>query len=243
MAIVILILTAGAWISAGAAGEVPPDPVEILREAAAAAKDVHSVRYTARSTPTGAVKRYAVAAEGEAAMVGWSEWDMPQKFYVHLKLQDLTSGETVELSGGGNGDSYFLVDHQSRKAYEDMDPAVMGTIGKPIPSFGMPQFVQPTPFAEDLAAEKIELQGVETVNGEECYRVHVAYGRNGRTSTWFFAKQDHLPRRRLQQLAPQLGEGSLTIDIMELEVNLDLEPSIFKLQLPAGYEQVDDFAP
>ena len=56
-------------------------------------------------------------SEGETIMVGWNG-AMPEKFYGHIKTERPQSGEQVELTGGGDGDTYFIVDHGTKKGYE-----------------------------------------------------------------------------------------------------------------------------
>ena len=53
-----------------------------------------------------------------------------------------------------------------------------------------------------------------------------------------------LPRRRLQKFTvPGQGEGALEINLSNLVINPELDPALFRMKLPAGYEQIDDFAP
>ena len=77
IATVMVILVSG---GAAAEGENTPDPVEILKKADAAVKEVDAIAYTARSTPTGIAENFVSAAEGEAVVVGWrDDWGQPEK--------------------------------------------------------------------------------------------------------------------------------------------------------------------
>ena len=139
---------------------------------------------------------------------------------------------------------YFLIDHTAKKAYEDMDPGVMGTTGRALQGAGMLEFVHNAPFDDELNADGVELQGEETVAGEPCYKIHVKYAGGQGESTWFFSKNDYLPRRRLRMISiPGQGDGTIDITITKLEVNFDPADDLFRLKLPEGYEQIDDFAP
>ena len=42
---------------------------------------------------------------------------------------------------------------------------------------------------------------------------------------------------------PEQGDGALEITVTKLEVNIEPEEDLFRLRLPEGYEQIDDFAP
>lgn len=220
-----------------------PEALEILKKVDAAVKAVHSVRCQVAMRPTGVAENFFAAGEGTSVMVGWNG-AMPDKFYTHVKTKDRESGDVVELTGGGNGDTYFLIDHRTKKAYEDMDPAVMGSAARALRGVGMIEFVHDAPFDDELNADAVELQEEEAVDGEACYRIHVAYAGGQGESTWFFSKKDYLPRRRIRQFTvPGQGEGTFVVDLSRLEVNFEPDESLFVMKLPEGYEQIDDFAP
>ncbi len=221
------------------------EALEILNKADQKIKSIHAVRYTVSSTATGSALRFISPAEGDAVMIGWAEsLRMPEKFWVHLKTSNPESEEETELTSGGNGDTFFIVDHGTKKAYEDMDPAVMGSAGGTLQNFGMREFVHNAPFEDELSAEKIEMLGTETVGGEECFKIHITYSEGRGESTWYFSKEDYLPRQRVRHFdIPNIGEGSLSVTIANLEIDPQIDADMFKLTLPDGYEQIDDFAP
>ncbi len=220
-----------------------PEAVAILEQVDRAVKAVHSVRYDVSTEPSGVAENFASAARGSSILVGWNG-TTAERFYSHVETKNADTGETVELTAGGNGDMFFIIDHQTKKAYEDMDPAVMGSGGRALRAVAMIEFVHDRPFDDEIGAEKIELQEEETVGGEECYKVHVTYAGGQGETTWFFAKKDFLPRRRVRHFSiPGQGEGALAIDVTNLEVNIEPDESLFVLKLPEGYEQIDDFAP
>jgi hypothetical protein len=227
------------------ADEAPAnEAIEILRQADAAIKAVHSVRYKASIEATGVAANFAPSGRGEGFMAGWNGAG-PEKFYARIETMPAGDDEAPAVfEGGGDGESYYYIDHGTKKAYEDMDPMVMGTNGQVLQGLGMAEYVRPAPFDDELGAEVVELQGTEKVGDEECYKIHVVYGRGRGESTWFFSKQDHLPRGRIQHFTiPNQGEGSIAVKLSMVEVGAEADAGMFRLQLPEGYEQIDDFAP
>ncbi|MCP3962961.1 MAG: PQQ-binding-like beta-propeller repeat protein [bacterium] len=225
------------------AGEKDSEAVAILKKVDAAVKAVKGIRFEGYTKPTGVALNFRSPAEGGGVMYGWNGQG-PETFYGHVKTTRQGSGEPLELTGGSDSETYFLIDHGAKKAYEDMDPGVMGTSGQALASLGMREFVHPTPFDDEINAQSVELQGKEEVAGVECYKIHVDYGRGGQMSTWFFSTEDMLPRRRVQHFAiPDQGEGSFEITLTKLEVDPEVTPETYRMKLPEGYEKVDDFAP
>ncbi len=219
------------------------EAVKLLKKVDAAIKAVKSVRYKGTAIPSGVATNFMSAAEGEGVMVGWTGGG-PEKFHGRVKTTRQGTGEPMEITGGGDGETYFLIDHQAKKAYQDMDPDVLGSGGQALNSIGMLEFVHPNPFDDEIGADVAEIQGKETVGGVECYKVHVKYSGGRGESTWFFSTEDYLPRRRIRYFTiPQQGEGTLEITITDLEIDPQVRPETFRMKLPKGYEKVDDFAP
>ena len=223
-----------------------PEAVAILEKVDRAAKAVTFIRYAATTKQAGIAENWFSPAEGEAVTTGWVG-NIPEKSLAHVVSTELDSDEAVDVTGGGNGDIYFLIDHQTKKAYADMDPGVLG-------SSGIAEFVHQTnfchahapssPFDDELNADTIELLEDEEVYGEPCYHIRVVYGGDQGQSIWFFSKNDYLPRRRIQEFSISgEGDGSMECTITKLEVNPEVDPTIFDFKLPEGYEQIDDFAP
>jgi outer membrane protein assembly factor BamB len=219
------------------------EAIKILRKVDAAAKAVSGVRYKAVVEPAGAAVNFVSAAEGGGVFFGWTGQTV-ERSRMSVKTTQRGSSEPVEVTGGGDGDMFFLIDHLAKKAYVDFDPAVTGSSGNALGAVRMIEFVHPTPFSDEINADTAELQGTVEIGGVECHKIHVVYQGGQGESTWFVSTEDFLPRRRIRHFnTPQQGEGTLTITITDLEIDPEVDPELFSLKLPAGYEQIDDFAP
>jgi outer membrane lipoprotein-sorting protein len=218
-----------------------PQALEILQKADGAIKAVDSVSYDCKSTPTGVATNFVQAAEGSIVMSGWNG-GLPQKFYSKVKTNN-AEGTAIEIEGGGDGDMFFIIDHGTKKGYEDMDPGVFGSTGSSLQALAMLEFVHEAPFDDELGAEEVQLLGEEKVGDEECYKVLVVYSGGRGKSTWLFSKKDLLPRGRIQIFSTPQGEGSIERYITNLDTSPALTASRFRMKLPEGYEQIDDFAP
>jgi len=219
-----------------------PEAIEILKKVDTATKAVDSVRYKATSTPDGVAVNFVAASEGSVVMEGWNG-QTPQKFRIEATTKRPGAEEPVHLTAGGNGETFFLVDGAAKKVYEDMDPAVMGRTGQALRALMMAEFVHDKPFDDELNAENVQLLGKETVGGEECHKIEIAYGGGQGASTWFFSTRDNLPRRRVRKFTTPQGDGTLDLTITSLEVSPKLDAAVFAMKLPDGYQKIDDFAP
>lgn len=213
--------------------------LEILKKVDSTIKAVSSVSYEAYSVPTGSATNFAQEAEGKAFLQGWAG-GLPEMFYANVKTS--RDGDPVEVTGGGDGDSFYVIDHGTKKGYEDMDPGVLGTTGQALQSINMAEFVHDAPYDDELGAENIELLEEAEVNGEACHQIRVVYSGGQGESIWYFSKKDYLPRRRLRKFNFN-GEGTIDLVVSNITVNPEFDRSLFKMKLPEGYEAIDDFAP
>ena len=217
--------------------------VEILKKVDAAIRAVHAVQYKGTVTATGAVATFVPPLEGTAIISGESGGSY-QKFRFDVKVKTAGSEEAKRFTVGGDGDTYYLIDWQNKIAYEDLDPAVVGSDGQTARGLGMVEFIHPKPFSDEINAERAELKESIKIGGEDCYVIDVTYAGRGGRSIWYFSKKDLLPRRRDQvSTGSRSPEGTIERIITDLVVDPKLDDGVFKLDLPEGFKKTDEFAP
>ena len=211
----------------------PDDEVTtLLKKVDAAAKAVKAVRYEVVAKGLG---RQAFELEGTYTFSGL-EGNFPQKFLFDIAVKMPGSTETQKFTGGGDGEDFFLIDHAEKKAYADIDPAVLGTRFRRASAPGlMIEFVHEAPFNDEIIATAKTLKGSKEIEGEDCHEIDVTY-QNGQRATWFFSKKDLLPRKRIDP-------GNTEKTLKNLVADPKLGDDAYKFKLPKGYTQVDDFAP
>jgi hypothetical protein len=220
------------------------DPLEILKKVDASAKAVKTVKYDVSVGATGGIAARVAEVEASFLVSGYVA-GAPEKFMAHAKVKLPGSAEAVEISAGTDNDMFFIVDHRNKKAYEDIDPAVMGQAGNVFRQAQMIEFVHDTPFNDEINGRSRELKGSQTIGGVDCYEVHVVYAaEQSPEAMWCFSKKDFLPRRRIDVYTmPDGQKATVTRTITNLVVDPKLDEDAFKLKLPEGFTKTDDFAP
>lgn len=237
-----LFLTSSVAQESGKDGELT-DALEILKKADAAAKTLKAVQYKAAFRGLGADEERLPKVEGTVVMSGWLN-SAPQKFRYDVKVQRPGSSETVQYSAGSDGNMVFLVDPSKKIAYEDIDPAVLGSNARVVGSVALRKLLNPAAFADEIKAEKVELKGTATIGDHDCYEIHVHYGKDDGDGVWFLSKKDFLPRRIDRTFPTRNGEqGGRETTLTDLTINPPLDDKAFKLTLPEGFTKTDDFAP
>ena len=218
------------------------DPVEILKKVDAAAKAVQAARYKCTFERLGEQGQMP-KVEGTVLLTGWTGGG-PAKFKIEAKVKQPNSEEETRISAGGDGNEFYVVDHKNKKAYVDIDQAVMGRTGRPAQLIVVAEFTHPTPFSDEINGQKQELRGSKTIAGEDCYEIYVQYTSAQQEAVWHFSKKDFLPRARLDIFkGPDGGEIKQQKTLSNLEVDPKLSDDAFKFSLPEGFERIDDFAP
>jgi len=218
------------------------DPVEILKKVDAAAKAVKSVKYKATFKGLEATAARLPEVEGTVVISGWAGGG-PEKFLYEAKVKRPGSSEVTQITAGGDGEEFFVIDHANKTAYVDIDPAVLGRTGQMAAVLLTVEFLHPTPFNDEINGQKQELKGSKTIGGEDCYEVYVVYA-TGQEALWHFSKKDFLPRARRDSFAQQDGQrGAQQRILTDVVVDPKFEKDPFKFELPEGYTKTDDFAP
>ena len=224
------------------------DPVEILKKADAACQPVKAVKFEITLEPEGGMTRIFPKLEGTVIGTDATRESgglTVKKYVSDLKYTMPNASEPRHIVGGSDGENYYLIDHGAKKAYVDIDPAVLGIAGRILPAAMMIEYLIDQPFNDEITGNEQKLIGTKTIAGEECYEIHVVYATQGApNATWYFSTKDFLPRCRVDEYTLQDGStGKVTKTIKKLEVNPKLDENTFKLKLPEGYTQTDDFAP
>jgi opacity protein-like surface antigen len=218
---------------------------KIIAQADEATKKIKTAKYHANVEGFGWVKERVPKADGEMFLGGKNNDDL-DRFYVDLRVTQPGSEEAVHVTAGSNGDMTYLIDHAKKTAYEDMDPAVLGSNSRFLFSLMMQEYTHPAPFSDELKADSRELKGKVMIGDEECHEVHVLYEGGRAEATWFFSIKDHLPRRVDRIFRNRQGDGEIggtRLVVSNLDVSPKFTDKTFRLQLPEGYTKSDDFAP
>ncbi len=219
----------------------PADGKAVLTKMQDAARAAKSIKYEAEYLAEGWLTAFVPSLRGTAVVGKHSEHKI-ERFFADVALKSANSEEEIKLTAGCDGDKYFLIDARTKKAHEDMDPAVLGRQGRNIRRVVLGDFGAADPFAEEFKAETIELKEPATLDGHECHVVECVQSKDRKT-TWYVSGRDWMPRKMVRTIVNDKGEtGTITFTLSKLAVNPKLDADPFKLQVPEGYTKTDEFA-
>lgn len=216
--------------------------VEILKKADAAAKAVKGAKYEVKFEGVGDDAAKVPMVEGAWLTVDFSD-GRAKKYRIDAKVTAPGSKDVQKVTIGSDGENYYLLDHNAKKAYVDVDPNVIGRVGRALFQATLAELGHPKPFSDEIDGKVKELKGSKTINGEDCHEIFVTYANAPQDAIWWISKKDFLPRAR-QDI---IKRGETTVSSMKTIAKLEVDPKTaadaFKLVIPEGYEKTDDFAP
>jgi len=229
-----------------AGGKQLSDPKEIFKRAGTAMKTVKTVSYTAKFTSDGWVKPFVSEVEGRAVLGPNGEYDVP-RFYCEVSIKKADWDASQSFTAGCDGNEYYLIDAKTKKAHHDMDPTVLGANSRDIQRVSMREFTLDEPFKDELEAKEIALKGTKTIEGEMCYELEVkTEGGRQKAVVWWISAVDFLPRGVKRIYAPRgegTEDGSTQLMLSNVVATTKTNNDVFKLTVPAGYAETDEFAP
>ena len=244
----LLFLSATSFVMASDEKKMPDDqinPVEIVKKADEATKAVKAVRYQgSMQTEGGAAERYRLC-EGSAVFEKNAKSELGRS-RVEVSGRVGKAPETRRVVVGTDGENSYMIDHDAKTAYVDVDPMVQGSGRTLAAGVLMLEYAHPRPFSDEINAKDHKYEGIEKVGDVECHKVSLAYANAPQKAVWYFGKNDFLPRKVIRQFVDQASgevQGSTTQTVTKLEVDPKLTGDEFKFTLPEGYKKSDDFAP
>lgn len=220
-----------------------PAAIAILEKVDKATKAVKSVRYEGHFSASGFGAAHLPHARGTAVIRG----NLEDKFeyYFDVKIYRDNQPTDERLTTGGNGDRFFFIDWRHMTAHEGNRERIIGTAGQKAKWFlTMIEFIHPSPFTQEIEGNRIEMKDSALVGDVDCHVIHVVYGINGQEATWYFGKEDHLPRRVIRSFPVMDGDRVVRDrSVLNLEVDPDLPDTLFQLQLPEGFRKTNKPAP
>ncbi len=215
----------------GSAPALDPVIYDILRNADEAAKALTTIRYDAEYEGTGSQAVVTPLVTGQITLV-------KSDFRVQNLKVDFTTYRVQKLEGAITKKTglfhrrgMILLDHTERVAIEGNGSLRSLGSGN---NLYLSEFSSSNPYDDEINANQVTLEGRTYVKETLCDVLLVDYDGRSR-SRWFFGVDDHLPRR-IERLRNRDGvPGARILTISNLELNFEVDDSVFALEIPEGY--------
>lgn len=217
---------------------VPDVAREILLAADEATRAVNRVKYDCVVEGTGCQAPRVNTVKAHVTIVN-SEADLSVAIAGMAFQVDGEEAHIIETKGALSADGAQRIDYDNRVMMTG--PANLAFLA-PLNSAFFVELAYPTPFSDEINARAATAEGRTFIGDVLCEIVWIDYGDPNNThARWYFGVEDHLPRR-VERLRPRNGlAGAFVQTIYNLEVDVKIDESMFRLETPEGYtvQQID----
>lgn len=208
-----------------------PDPKEIIAKVDQTTKAVKMVSYKAEAWGEGNLKdrmprvRATVKAKESGDKVPYV------RFEGAVKMRDSDEAYPFHLVVG---EREVISLDQKRKVCTVGDlPEGLDLVADPMVSLFMQEFLHPTPFRDELAADSRTYEGEKTVGGTACHVIHVVYAGRQDEARWYFGIDDSLPHR----VDRILKDGVRVLQLSDINTAPEFDGTTFATEVPSGYQE------
>lgn len=208
---------------------------ELFLAADKATKSVMSAKYDCVREATGALASKVSTVKVHVLLASYEDGSL------NIAVSGMSYGTkdgqpyVVKSKGAMTAEGAVRVDFTNEAIFEG--PANVQAL-QPLSAAIVQEFGHPAPFSKDeINAAAATIEGTAFVGEVLCDVVWVDYGPNANNAQarWYFGTEDHLPRR-VERLRPVDGRaGALVQTLYHLEVNFEVEESMFAIDRPEGF--------
>jgi len=251
-----------ALIVPAAARANDPDVKKIIKDADDATKEVKAVAYSAEFFGTGD------AADRTPHIKGSVKLKKPKSSMLnnmvsggssppmHVKgaVQRPGSDEEHSFEIATDGKTVYVLDEEHKTLTKgELSEARQSPMLRASQALLMLEYAHPTPFSDELNGDKQTYEGSKKIGDAECDVIYIVYSKGQGKARWYFAKEDHLPRRvdRIAR-APASDkdeddddakgkpkESASVTMITKLEIDPEFKKGAFRIKAPEGYKEKD----
>lgn len=208
---------------------------EALQNASKAISEAKSLSFSSKTTYTGFLNGISYATDATIRMVrpseGAKQWRLRATGAGSKKADQPKQSFDVLWDSG----AVSWIDEGAKKLMERPKGQARGVPVQMAASSFITQFEETTPFAKELAAETISLEGTEDLGGVACDIVAVrTKGRKGVTRFWIGAS-DHIPRKMERSSESTTYASSTLVELSDVKLNEPLLPDAVLMSLPEGF--------
>lgn len=233
----VLAAAAGLPRAAAANERDNPDVLALLREADAATRAVKTASYSAESYGIGATRDRYPRLSARVLIR-----KLPGEVIPQIRAE--ITGRIGPLASAHGGSLLVCDGRAVLQAFHDERVCITGVLpeaARLMESFEerllMRELVVPAPFEDELNADTLDYEGVQTLHGVECHVVFVVYRGGDARARWYFGVRDKLPRRVDRIYHPAGMFAGRALELKDLTVGVMPPQDAFELACPPDYRR------
>lgn len=210
---------------------------EIVKNSKAALSLISSVKYDILVEGHGENKSRVIKAK--TTLLGYAN-RLPKYFKVELDYQGSNPQSSKKLSGGSDGNEFYIIDHLEKTFKRDIESNLLGSNFNTILQGVVNSFVSIVPMNIEKTAKKKTLKGIKNIDGVNCYEISFLFPQYGNYEIiWYFSIKSFLPKAKKTSYTMKNGKiAGFYSTISKMVINPKLSMESFKFSEPKEYKQI-----
>jgi outer membrane protein assembly factor BamB len=207
------------------------DPQELTKIVSAKLRTISSVEYDINVKGAGTEESTFGLLTSKAKLLGYAS-GLPEYFHVEGSQKEAEKEGSNEFIGGSDGHEYYYVDKDKNTFKKGVEFSDAGTDFQKVSFVIVTEFVSEDPLSIEKTAEKMAINGIKEINGEECYELYFAFPQYGNYEIiWYVSVKDFLPRARTIMYPTKDGKrGGFIQTLSNIKINQHSDPNIYKIK-------------
>jgi len=206
-----------------------PDTKAILKAADDATKAVTAISYEGQWYVDGPAAKQAGKVDGKL-LVKRGATDEALMVRIEGTVTPGDGSEPRPILIASNGKEVFRVNYRRKRFETGKAPEALRNLGGAM-QIWMREYAHPTPFTDELNGTST-YEGTKKIGDVECDVINVKYSGGQGEGTWYFGKEDHLPRC----VERNVREGNKAVQkLTKVNIKPEISDASFTLEAPAGF--------
>ena len=213
------------------------DPQELIKIVSAKLQTVSSAEYDVTVKGVEAEESTFGLLTSKVRMWRYAS-GVPEYFHVEGTHKDPEKESTRAFIGGSDGKEYYYIDKDKNTIKKGVEISDAGADVRILSSAFITDLVSEDPLSIEKTAEKITINGIVEINGEECYELSFVFPQYGNYEIiWHFSVKDFLPHARTIKYTRKDGKiGGYVQTLSNIRVNEHSNPDDFKIENIEKYQ-------
>jgi hypothetical protein len=207
------------------------DPQELVKIVSAKLRAISSVEYDISVKGAESEESTFGSLASKAKLWGYAS-GIPEYFHIEGSHEDAKKESASEFITGSDGNEYYYIDTDKKTIKKGVEFSDAGTDFRKVQFILVTEFVSDDPLSFEKAEAKMTINGIEEINGEDCYELSCAFPQyNNYEIVWYVSVKDFLPYGRTIKYTRQDGKrGGYIQTLSNIEINKHSKPNIFKIK-------------
>lgn len=219
---------------------------KLLTESRDAIKTLPGLTFKSKRSLEGA-PQLAMKGDAQVKFVRNQGNAVASSFWAQGEMIMPMSDKPTKIDTMYNGTIVSYLDHTAKLVVEkkQADSAQHRNVKTHRDQFVPQSFFDRNPFERELLSPNISMGDIIEVGGEKCQVVVISMPASERESRIAISLLDKLPRRSEQVAKVSGGNASFVLEVTDLKIVSDLDPSKWQVAAPEGYQRraIEDAQP